>query len=86
MSFLGWILLGLVAGFLGSKIVNSSGQGMLLDIALGIVGAIVGGLVFSTLLTLYVVPAVYLIFDGLLERSRRRKEAPHAALAPAEAD
>jgi uncharacterized membrane protein YeaQ/YmgE (transglycosylase-associated protein family) len=47
MSFLGWILLGLVAGFLGSKIVNSSGQGMLLDIALGIVGAIVGGLVFS---------------------------------------
>ncbi len=48
--------------------------------------AIVGGLVFSTLLTLYVVPAVYLIFDGLLERSRRRKEAPHAALAPAEAD
>lgn len=47
MSIFGWILLGLIAGFLGSKIVNSSGQGMLLDIALGIVGAIAGGLLFS---------------------------------------
>jgi HAE1 family hydrophobic/amphiphilic exporter-1 len=48
--------------------------------------AIVGGLVFSTLLTLYVVPSVYLIFDGLMERSRRRREARGPALAPAEAD
>lgn len=47
MSVIGWILLGLIAGFLGSKIVNKSGQGMLLDIALGVVGAIVGGLIFS---------------------------------------
>ena len=47
MSIIGWILLGLVAGFLGSKIVNSSGQGMLLDIVLGIVGAIAGGFLFS---------------------------------------
>jgi hypothetical protein len=42
--------------------------------------------VFSTVLTLYVVPAVYLIFDGLLERSRRRRAQRHAALAPAEVD
>jgi len=48
--------------------------------------AIVGGLVFSTMLTLYVVPAVYLIFDGLLERSRRRSLARNATLAPVEAD
>ena len=48
--------------------------------------AIVGGLVFSTLLTLYVVPAVYLIFDGLLERSRRRRAARAPVLAPVEAD
>ncbi|MDQ8726685.1 GlsB/YeaQ/YmgE family stress response membrane protein [Bradyrhizobium sp. LHD-71] len=47
MSILGWIVLGLIAGFLGSKIVNSSGQGMLLDIVLGIIGAIVGGFLFS---------------------------------------
>jgi multidrug efflux pump len=48
--------------------------------------AIVGGLVFSTLLTLYVVPAVYLIFDGIMERSARRRTARHGALTPAEAD
>jgi hydrophobic/amphiphilic exporter-1 (mainly G- bacteria), HAE1 family len=47
--------------------------------------AIVGGLVFSTLLTLYVVPAVYVIFDGLLERRRGHATAP-GTLAPAEAD
>ena len=47
MSILSWILLGLVAGFIGSKIVHSEGQGLLLDIVLGIVGAIVGGVLFS---------------------------------------
>jgi uncharacterized membrane protein YeaQ/YmgE (transglycosylase-associated protein family) len=47
MSILGWILLGLVAGFIGSKIVNKQGQGMLMDLVLGIVGAIVGGVLFS---------------------------------------
>ena len=48
--------------------------------------AIVGGLIFSTLLTLYVVPSVYVIFDGLMERSRRRQQARRGALAPAEAE
>ena len=47
MSIISWIILGLIAGFIGSKIVNKSGQGMLIDIALGIVGAIVGGILFS---------------------------------------
>jgi uncharacterized membrane protein YeaQ/YmgE (transglycosylase-associated protein family) len=47
MSILSWILLGLIAGFLASKIVNSTGQGLLLDIVLGIIGAIVGGFLFS---------------------------------------
>jgi len=49
MSFLAWIVLGLIAGFIGSKIVNKRGEGMLLDIILGIVGALVGGWVFSLL-------------------------------------
>jgi uncharacterized membrane protein YeaQ/YmgE (transglycosylase-associated protein family) len=47
MSIVGWILLGLIAGFIASKIVNKSGQGILLDIVLGIVGAIVGGYLFA---------------------------------------
>jgi multidrug efflux pump len=48
--------------------------------------AIVGGLIFSTLLTLYVVPAVYVMFDGLLARRHARATESRSALAPAEAD
>jgi uncharacterized membrane protein YeaQ/YmgE (transglycosylase-associated protein family) len=47
MSIVGWIILGLIAGFVGAKIVNREGQGFWLDIALGIIGALVGGLLFS---------------------------------------
>ncbi len=49
MSIIAWIILGLVAGFIGSKLVNKSGEGLVLDIVLGIVGAIVGGFLFSLL-------------------------------------
>ena len=49
MSFLAWIILGLVAGFIGSKIVNKTGEGLVLDIILGIVGAFVGGWLFTML-------------------------------------
>jgi uncharacterized membrane protein YeaQ/YmgE (transglycosylase-associated protein family) len=48
MSFLAWIILGLLAGFIGSKIVNKSGEGLLLDLVLGILGAVVGGWLFNT--------------------------------------
>ena len=47
MGIIAWIILGLIAGFIGSKIVNRTGQGFFLDIALGVVGAIVGGFIFS---------------------------------------
>jgi uncharacterized membrane protein YeaQ/YmgE (transglycosylase-associated protein family) len=47
MSIIAWLILGLIAGFIGSKLVNKSGSGLLLDIILGIVGAIVGGFLFS---------------------------------------
>ncbi len=46
MSFIAWIVLGLIAGFIGSKIVNKSGDGFFLDIVLGVVGAVVGGWIF----------------------------------------
>jgi uncharacterized membrane protein YeaQ/YmgE (transglycosylase-associated protein family) len=47
MSVIGWLILGLIAGFIGSRLVNHRGSGMLMDIVLGIVGAFIGGLVFN---------------------------------------
>ena len=47
MSVIGWIILGLIAGFIAGKIVNKQGQGSMLDIVLGVVGAIVGGFIFT---------------------------------------
>lgn len=47
MSIIGWIVLGLIAGFIASRIVNREGEGFVLDIILGIVGAIVGGFIFA---------------------------------------
>ncbi len=47
MSILAWIVLGLISGFVGSKIVNRTGEGVVLDLVLGIVGAVVGGFLFN---------------------------------------
>jgi uncharacterized membrane protein YeaQ/YmgE (transglycosylase-associated protein family) len=47
MGIVSWIVLGLIAGFIGSKIVESEGQGFWLNIALGIIGALVGGFLFD---------------------------------------
>ena len=47
MSIIGWLVLGLIAGFIASKLYAGTGQGVLLDIVLGIVGAFVGGFLFS---------------------------------------
>ena len=49
MSILAWIVLGLIAGFIGSKLVNKTGEGLVLDIVLGVVGALVGGFIFNAL-------------------------------------
>lgn len=46
MSFLAWIVLGLIAGFIASKIVNRKGEGFFGDMILGIVGAVAGGWLF----------------------------------------
>jgi uncharacterized membrane protein YeaQ/YmgE (transglycosylase-associated protein family) len=47
MSVLAWIVLGLIAGFVASRLVRGSGEGVLLDIILGIVGAVAGGWLFN---------------------------------------
>ena len=49
MSLIAWVILGLIAGFIASKIVNKRGEGVLLDIVLGVVGAVVGGWLFGLL-------------------------------------
>ena len=48
MSILAWLVLGLISGFIASKIVNHTGSGVLIDIVLGIIGAMVGGWLFVT--------------------------------------
>jgi len=47
MTVLGWAIFGLITGFIASKVVNARGEGCLIDIALGLVGAMVGGFIFS---------------------------------------
>jgi uncharacterized membrane protein YeaQ/YmgE (transglycosylase-associated protein family) len=47
MSLITWIVLGLISGFIGSKIVNKHGSGIFLDIVLGVVGAVIGGFLFN---------------------------------------
>jgi uncharacterized membrane protein YeaQ/YmgE (transglycosylase-associated protein family) len=47
MSIIAWVILGLIAGFIGSKIVNRSGEGVILDVVLGVVGAVIGGFIFN---------------------------------------
>jgi uncharacterized membrane protein YeaQ/YmgE (transglycosylase-associated protein family) len=83
MSYLAWIVLGLIAGYIGSKIVNRQGEGILLDILLGVVGAFAGGFLFHIFgasgvsgLNLYslfvaVIGAVVVLFLYHLLRRRR---------------
>jgi multidrug efflux pump len=74
------ILMTSVATIMGAlPIALGLGAGSLSRRPLGF--AIVGGLLFSTLLTLFVVPVVYVLFDGLLVRIRRRVPAPRGELA-----
>lgn len=46
MSFIAWLILGLIAGFIASRIVNKQGEGLLLDLVIGVVGAELGGWLF----------------------------------------
>ena len=84
MSIVAWIILGLIAGFVASKIVNRTGEGVILDVLLGIGGAVVGGWLFHifgmtgvTGLNLYsmfvatIGAAVFLVvYHGLFRGSR----------------
>jgi uncharacterized membrane protein YeaQ/YmgE (transglycosylase-associated protein family) len=83
MSILGWIILGLIAGWLAGVLVKGSGYGVIGDIVLGIIGAVVGGWITSTLLgvdvtgfnveslVVAVLGAVVVIFIARLVSGRR---------------
>ncbi len=45
-GFIAWILVGLIGGYLASRVVNKTGEGLLRDIILGIIGGIIGGIIF----------------------------------------
>lgn len=47
MSIIAWLVVGLVAGWIGSMVVNRRGDGLIMDIVLGVVGAFVGGFLFQ---------------------------------------
>jgi uncharacterized membrane protein YeaQ/YmgE (transglycosylase-associated protein family) len=85
MSLLAWIVLGLVAGFIGSKIVNHTGEGVILDLVLGIAGSVVGGWLFHafgmpgvtglniySLIVAVIGAAVFLVVYHLITRGTRR--------------
>ena len=90
MSIIAWIILGLLSGFIASKMVNHTGQGVLLDVLLGIVGACVGGWLFtmigSTGVTGFNLWSLFVAVIGaaltLVARAARRRRAS----SPGEAD
>lgn len=47
MSVIAWIVLGLIAGFIASMLVNRRGGSLVLDLVLGVIGAFVGGFLFT---------------------------------------
>jgi len=50
MGILSWLVVGLIAGFLASRVMRGGGYGLIGDIIVGIVGALIGGFLASTLL------------------------------------
>jgi uncharacterized membrane protein YeaQ/YmgE (transglycosylase-associated protein family) len=52
MGILAWIVVGLIAGWLAGKVMRGGGFGLIGDIIVGIVGAVIGGFLASTLLNM----------------------------------
>jgi len=48
-GLIGWILIGLLAGWLAGKIVKGEGFGCIGDILLGLIGSVIGGWIFTQL-------------------------------------
>jgi uncharacterized membrane protein YeaQ/YmgE (transglycosylase-associated protein family) len=48
-SLLGWIVIGIIAGWLTGKLMRGAGYGILMDLILGLIGAVIGGWIFGLL-------------------------------------
>jgi uncharacterized membrane protein YeaQ/YmgE (transglycosylase-associated protein family) len=85
MTLLTWLIVGLVAGVLASMVMGGTGYGIVGDIIIGIVGAFVGGWLFSalgvaspiggiggTILVAFIGAVVLLFLIHLLRRNRVR--------------
>jgi uncharacterized membrane protein YeaQ/YmgE (transglycosylase-associated protein family) len=82
MGIIAWVVMGLIAGFIASKLVNKQGEGALMDIVLGIIGAFVGGFLaqlagftvitgfnlYSTLISVVGAVVVLVIYHALARR------------------
>ncbi len=52
MGILAWLVVGLIAGFLASRVMRGGGSGLIGDIIVGIVGALIGGFLATNLLNM----------------------------------
>jgi uncharacterized membrane protein YeaQ/YmgE (transglycosylase-associated protein family) len=68
MGIISWIILGLIAGFIASKIVSRTGSGLILDLVLGVTGLNL----WSIIVSLIGAAIVLWICEALVARSRAR--------------
>jgi uncharacterized membrane protein YeaQ/YmgE (transglycosylase-associated protein family) len=84
VGVIGYIIIGGLAGWIGSKIVKGRGSGILMDIVIGVVGALIGGFILSffvntaggglifTFFTALLGSVILLWVVGMLRRTSRR--------------
>ena len=84
VGVIGYIIIGALAGWIGSKIVKGRGSGILMDIVIGVVGALIGGFILSffvntaggglifTFFTALLGSVILLWVVGMLRRTSRR--------------
>ncbi|MGO3327852.1 GlsB/YeaQ/YmgE family stress response membrane protein [Gordonia sp. (in: high G+C Gram-positive bacteria)] len=82
VGWIGYLIIGAIAGFIAGKIVNGGGSGILMNIVVGVVGALIGGFLLSffldtasggwwfTLFTAVLGAVILLWIVGLFQKNR----------------